>query len=59
MPNYISDAALDSYYAGIYKSAYGFDPLDPYEDDDWSMDVEDDEIELPDYDEDGGYYDEA
>lgn len=54
----ISDAALDSYYAGIFKSANGFDPLDPYEDD-WSMDVEDDEIELPDYDEDGGYYDEA
>lgn len=56
----ISDAALDSYYAGIFKHSYGYDPFEgPYEDDDdWSMDVEDDEIELPDYDEDGGYYDE-
>lgn len=57
MSNRISDAALDGYYAGTYKHYYGCDPLDPYGDD-WSMDVEDDEIELPDYDEDGGYYDE-
>lgn len=42
MRDYISDAALDSYYAGIFQYAYGYDPLEgPYEDDDY----EDDEME--------------
>lgn len=27
----ISDAALDSYYAGVFEDAYGYDPLEgPY-----------------------------
>lgn len=35
MPNnYISDAELDSYYAGIFEDAYGYDPLvGPYDED--------------------------
>ena len=39
----ISDAALDAYYADIYKRTYGYDPLDPddtYEENDYDPDWE-------------------
>ena len=40
--NYISDAALNSYYADTFISAYGYDPLDPTDDDipDWEDDYD-------------------